>query len=350
MPAPALENGGSQQMRLVVEVVIDARFTLCQILRATLAQIFKREKRRENRFHEGTGSDRLMIPGDWYFLTVLALLLLGTQRFLYKVAAEKGCDTARTTMIFMITVTLLSGAAWVLSGEPVGRPLALIGIAAANSLAFATATIMHMEALKQIPAAVVYPLIRLNVVLVVLFSVAYFGERLTGLQALGILAAVGAGVLLAQDAGGPDRGRGNNRRGLLCAGMSLLAGAAASVSSKFAALYTGKLGFMAVSYAMGTLFAWLMPSRLQARKKPGTARDAFALGLAMGLLNFAGFYLFLEALSRGPLSLIVTIMGLHFLVALLLSAGIYRERFHRRRGIAVALAMASLVLLRLQAS
>ncbi len=289
-----------------------------------------------------------MIPGDWYLLTTLALLLLGTQRFLYKVAAEKGCDTAKTTVVFMGTVTALSTAAWFVSAESIGDPLSLILIAGVNSLAFATATIMHMEALKQMPATIVYPLIRLNVVLVVLFSVGYFRDRLAAPQVLGIVAAVSVGVLLAREAGGEKAGRGNIRRGLLCAGLSVVSGAVASVSSKFAALHTGKLGFMALSYGLGTVFAALMPSRLQVSQKPGTTRDTFTLGLLMGLLNFAGFYLFLEALGRGPLSVIVSIMGLHFVVAILLSAAVYREKLHGRRAFALALAVVSLILLRLQ--
>lgn len=49
---------------------------------------------------------------SWYFPALLALLLLGIQRFFYKVAAENKYPTEWVTFSFMATVTLLSAGAY----------------------------------------------------------------------------------------------------------------------------------------------------------------------------------------------------------------------------------------------
>ena len=57
----------------------------------------------------------------WYGFAVLALLLLGAQRFLYKVSAERKCNTAWTTLSFMATVAVLSTILVFVLKEPVSN-------------------------------------------------------------------------------------------------------------------------------------------------------------------------------------------------------------------------------------
>ena len=56
---------------------------------------------------------------NWYALAIIALFLMGTQSFLYKVSAERNCNTAWTTFSFMATVALLSSVLFLLRGDPV---------------------------------------------------------------------------------------------------------------------------------------------------------------------------------------------------------------------------------------
>jgi uncharacterized membrane protein len=55
---------------------------------------------------------------------------------------------------------------------------------------------------------------------------------------------------------------------------------------------------------------------------------------------------FLAALSVGPLSIIVSITGLHFVIAVLLSVIVYKEKLSRTRLLGMALAVASILFLR----
>jgi len=59
-----------------------------------------------------------------------------------------------------------------------------------------------------------------------------------------------------------------------------------------------------------------------------------------------GFYTFLAALSVGPLSIIVSITGMHFVIAVLLSVIVYKEKLNRMRIVGMGLAMTSILFLR----
>lgn len=281
----------------------------------------------------------------WFPFALAALLLMGTQRFLYKVAMERGCDTARTTLFFMATVTGFSVCAWIFLGSAVTdlRFLLLVGLV--NSIAFLAATTSHMEALRRLPAAVAYPLVRLDAVLVVLISLVLFHERLTGRQGIGICLAVAAALLLARERGECAVSR-NRAAGYLFVAAAILGGAAAAVSSRFAALGTDKTAFMSVSYGLSTLFMLRRDIGRSAGVSPAGSRDYRTIGFAMGAINVAGYYAYLEGLSRGPLSLVTVITGMHFVVAVILSLLVYRERLTLLRGFGILLAVASLVLLK----
>ncbi|MFH1241714.1 MAG: EamA family transporter [Pseudomonadota bacterium] len=271
---------------------------------------------------------------------------MGLQRFLYKVSAERRCPTAWTTFFFMATVTVISSIFFVLSKEPLENLRILLFMAFVNSGSFVLGTMTHIEALKNIPASVVYPIIRLNLVLVVLFSVFFFGDSLSPYQVIGVAIAIGVILMLTWEAG--DRGElsGNIKRGLILVFASLLSGTVSVISSKFAAIYVGKLGFIALSYLMGTLFSLGSTKGLEREEERGNLKEALIIGLVMGLINFAGFYSFLKALSVGPLSVIASITGMHFVIAILLSIVIYKERVTSMRILGILLTILSILFLR----
>jgi drug/metabolite transporter (DMT)-like permease len=284
---------------------------------------------------------------SWYVLSVIALIFMGTQRFLYKVSAERKCHTAWTTFSFMATVALLSSGAFALSREALANKGELVLIAAVNSGSFVIGTLTHIESLKHIPASVAYPIIRLNMVVVILFSIFFFRDHISVYQIVGIGTAIGVILILTREAEEHKESARNIKRGLILVFVSVISGAISSISSKFAALYVNKLCFMAISYAMGMIFSLGMVNKLGGKEVKRNHKEAFLIGFVMGLINFAGFYLFLKALSLGPLSIIVSITGMHFVIAIFLSAIIYKEKLNFLRILGIGLAVLSIVLLRL---
>ncbi len=283
---------------------------------------------------------------NWYVLSLVALVLMGMQRFLYKVSAERNCHTAWTTFSFMATVTVLSVLFFLSLKEPVSDARMLILTALINSASFVLGTITHIEALKHVPSSVVYPIIRLNMVVVVLFSILFLHDHVSLHQVLGIFLATAVIVILTRDVEEVKRSFGSVRKGLFLVFVSLISGSVASVSSKFAAVYSNKLGFMALSYFLGTLFSAALIRKSGKEASRGNHKEALLIGLLMGLINFVGFYAFLAALSVGPLSIIVSITGMHFVIAVLLSMIVYKEKLSRMRILGIGMTVVSILFLR----
>lgn len=287
------------------------------------------------------------MSATWYLFALGSLVFMGVQRFLYKVSAERNCNTAWTTFAFMGTVAVLSGSLFLITGAREPHVAILLLVSVVNSVSFLLATVTHIEALKQIPVSVAYPIIRLNVVPVVLFSVFYFKDRLSTCQLTGIALAVTVMLMLAREAGGTEGRYRNTRLGLLLALLSLTGGAAASISSKFAAIYTDPLAYMALSYVLSTVFSFGLRRSFQRQSVNPDFRPALFIGVSMGLINFGGYYLFLRALALGPLSIVISLTGLHFVIPIVLSVLFYRERLGRVRILAILMTVVSIFLLRL---
>jgi len=284
--------------------------------------------------------------GNWYALSMIAFFFIGIQRFLYKVAAQKGCNSAWTTFTFMGTVTLLSVVFLLISSEPVSGIVFLVFVALINSVSFTLGTLTHIESLKHLPAGTVYPIIRLNAALVVVFSVLFFRDRLSTHQIIGIFIAVAVIAILARESNHQKTVYRDIRKGFSLVTVCVISGAIASISSKFAAMYTNKMAFMALSYLLGTVFSFSLRNRLVSQTVEGFHKDALIIGIVMGLLNFAGFYAFLSALAVGPLSIIISILGLHFVIPIILSVIIYSEKLTAVRIFCVLLTIVSVVFLR----
>ena len=97
---------------------------------------------------------------------------------------------------------------------------------------------------------------------------------------------------------------------------------------------------------MATLFSLTIRNRLQTEPANPSHKDALLIGFVMGIINFAGYYSFLRALSTGPLSIIVSITGMYFMIAIILSVLIYRETLTPLRILGISLSVVSIVLLR----
>jgi drug/metabolite transporter (DMT)-like permease len=284
---------------------------------------------------------------QWYLLSIAALLLLGTQRFLYKVAAERNCSSSLTTAVFMGTVTLLSISAFLVLAEPIGNLTILVLLSLVNSAAFALATVAHMEALRHLPAGITFPLTRLSLVVVIVFSIFFFNEEPNPLQWVGILLGFSVVGLLAGEARSETRPEGSARAGLLFIAVCVLCGAVASISSKLAAVSTSKAAFMALSYLLATFFSLAIDRKWGKRKAGASSGEAVKIGVVMGLLNFFGFYAFLSALATGPLSMIALITGMHFVIAIALSVLLYRESVSRPKLIGIGLTLLAVFFLQL---
>jgi len=284
---------------------------------------------------------------NWFSLTVICFFLYGIQRFLYKVSAERNCNTAWTTLSFMGTVALMSTILCFGSDEVLRNLPWLLILSVVNSLTFFADTIVTIEALRYLPTTVVYPVTRMSAVLVVIFSVIYFQDRLNLYQIVGIVLAIGVILTLTRFSEEEKREYKNVRKGLVLIVLAILSGAVAAVSSKFAALYTNQMAFIALTYTLSMLFSLGLRKPFEKGGASPRYGEALLIGFIMGLVNFGAFYSLLKAMEVGPLSIIIPVVGMNFVIANILASIVYRERLTWLKGAGILLTVASLLLMKL---
>jgi drug/metabolite transporter (DMT)-like permease len=284
---------------------------------------------------------------DWFSLTFISFFLYGIQRFLYKVSAERNCNTAWTTLSFMGTVALMSTFLWFGSHEVLKNLPLLLFLSLVNSLTYFVDTVATIEALRYIPTTVVYPLTRISAVLVVIFSMAYFKDQLNVYQMIGIGLAFGVIFTLTRFSEEEKRDYKNIRKGLFLIVLAVLSGAVAAISCKFAALYTNQMAFIALTYTLSMLFS--LGSRKLFEKRGASPRygEALLIGFVTGLVNFGAFYAILKAMELGPLSIIVPVVGMNFVIANILAFIVYREKLTWLKVAGILLTVSSLLLMKL---
>jgi len=322
----------------------------------------------------------------WFFFILAALVCYGGIDFTYKAAARADSPSHLVVRTSAFVVAGLSLFAALITGSSLRAWQDIALYAAINSTFFALGSIARISALKKLPAAYVFPVAKLNSVLLILIAVVFFGDRPSPAQWLGIALSVslvvwvgrglsrGAGArplpLTAPVGAGEDDEerlfpREGRMRGFLLALATATCVTISIVAGKFASASVPHFSYMFVSYSLVVLHT-LCIERFFTRK-PGPAPDdtlappapmrppaawfrgeiakrAYTYGVCIGALNFAGYYLILNALATGPLALIQGISSTSFIIPIALSALIFKERLDLRRSLVIACALLSVVL------
>ncbi len=282
----------------------------------------------------------------WFGLSLLAMLAYGVQGFLMKVAARGRYSTATTMLYFMGTAAVLGAISFGLSGERLSSVWQLVLLCLLNAALFFVITAVNIETLRILPAGVYFPAVRVSVVLVVLFSVVYFGDHLEPLQMLGIVLSLLVIVVLLGQGERRLIPPEHARKGGLLIALAVLVTAAVTIIVKFGADLHMPFAFITISYGLNVLPCHLLRNKLESGG--GTKRGArpALIGITLGIANFLGFVALLRAFDEGVLSIAATVVGLAFVIPIALSIIIFREKVTAARVIAVGLAIAATALLR----
>ncbi|MDP8249113.1 MAG: DMT family transporter [Candidatus Tritonobacter lacicola] len=282
---------------------------------------------------------------DWFILAIGASCLYGGMDFMYKVSAEKGLGGVATVQVATTTVFILCCGALLWRGSLPGGLAGITVLAVANGTFFMFGSVSKIVSLEKASAAVVFPLTKLNILFIVLIGIFAFSERPSTTQYFGIACALAMLLVVARP---PGSGFGKERRraGIalavaagLCTSLSITVGKISAVRG------VDRLAYMAVSYFLVSVatLGWNAAGDC-GKLRPDGAR--LLVGAAAGILNFAGYYAFLTALRKGPLSIVHPIFSMSMVLPILLSAVVYKERPSRREMAGVALCIAAIVLLR----
>ncbi len=130
----------------------------------------------------------------------LATVVLWTAWSFLGVIALRNVSPAQATLLFGIAVTAVGAVSLVIAGRGASWAPSGVAVAAASGICGALGMATFYLALDHGKASSVVPVIGVYPAFVALLAVAFLSERLSGLQALGVLLAV-AGVVLVGTGG-----------------------------------------------------------------------------------------------------------------------------------------------------
>lgn len=173
------------------------------------------------------------------------------------------------------------------------------------------------------------------------------GESLAGVEAVGLVLAIGGAALAARVVAGEERIYADPRKSVLwaCAsavafGVFLTALPEVSDESRSWALLDARIALVAI------VLLWAGPRLIEVRLAPGTDRIAALATLAIpGLLLVAGTVLYTVAADEGQLSIVSVLGSLFPVFTVGLSVFFLGERLSVAQSAGVAAALAGIVLI-----
>lgn len=283
---------------------------------------------------------------NWFVMSLAALLCYGLFAFLYKVAAVRKMNSVAVVNLSTATVFGLGLAVLVVRGFVVPERPSLLFLAVGNGLFFTLGSVLKMESLRFLPAAIAFSLAKTNILFVLLAAVAIFGERPSLLQVAGIASAVGM-LLIARRR--PALGSGCahpcSRGFFLALGGAFCTALTVSLGRTAARSDLDRILYVTCSYGLAAFFSLLWSRGVGASPRT-LGRGGAALGMAAGLLNFVGYLCVLQAFAVGPLSAAQPVMSMSILVPIALSALMFKERLTLRNLLALLLALAAAILIK----
>lgn len=287
----------------------------------------------------------------WVYLTLLATLIYGVMNFLFKAAAERNLDADLVVSVTGGTVAVLSFLTILVSPRNLDVFTRQVGLfALMNGLAFGLASLCKFAALKRAPAAVVFPVNRLNTVLVMIIGFVVFKDSPEPLQYVGMAMAFGVILLIVFERGGQNvKFTGSAVPGVFFSLASALLTAFSMTVGKFVAESSAdRVAFICCSYSL--VFAFTVSVYGSKKKERPYYRAVLSppvllLGILIGSLNYAGYFLVLQAFGSGPLSLVQAIFSTSIILPILLAYVVYKEQLTPNRIAAVALAIVAVILI-----
>jgi bacterial/archaeal transporter family protein len=279
----------------------------------------------------------------WFTLAVLSAIFWGIEGFLHKLSASKGYNSSKVSIIFNLTVCLLSGLFIILFREQIKNVSYLVIIAFLNSAFFFSSFITRLEALKKLDASIFFSISRPAVLfLILIMSFFILNEHIAFIEGFGVVLMIVTMYLLLSKQG-KQRDRTITKTSLLLTGTTTILAALGSLTLAFASKHVGTFSFSFLSYAMSILFSYGV-SRFFFKQQESTTKSKKS---GIYLFNFFGLVFYITALKTGSFALVGSINNFSILLTILISIIVFRERLTIKQVIGVCIAFISLTLLRL---
>lgn len=285
----------------------------------------------------------------WFLWAILSAVTFGMSGFLMKVSSARRGSTLHTLLGLYLTGTL-GFFWWALQTETLRADLPLLLAGFVIGLGSAAGNLLFMKALDQGPASLTSPLVNTNILVIILFSMLVYGERLSGTETAGVILLILAVSLIPFD---PDEELKikNIRWYFLVFAATLLftlRNGGLKVTEEMALSGTLVLFY---GYLLGLI--WFLAEDLLRRISGTLAENRKSMitglwwGSLAGIFSFVGMQLYAVALIDGPASIVAPLFATNSLVVAVFSILFYRERLSRLQTLSLILLFAGLVLVRI---
>lgn len=291
---------------------------------------------------------------DWFAFTIIYTVIYGVINFIYKIAAVHQCPSHRIVNMSAITVSISSLAIILISGKAYVDVKTILLFAAINSTFFALGSIVKIQSLKYIPTSFAFPITKLNAVFLILYALVLFNEQPNWNQWIGIFISLGMLAFISLSVKSNSNSRDNKKQHIAGILFALLAAFSTSISmltGKYASTEVSKIHYIFISYTLVMIYTTIINRTIFRKKRKldkAMTKKIVLFGVSVGILNFAGYYLVLNAFETGPLSLIQGISSNSFIIPIILSLFVFKEKFNYKNAIVVALAIISVLLIKLE--
>ena len=276
---------------------------------------------------------------DWFSLAIISAVAFGVHGFLLKYVVQKKLERYSFLFVLNFVGAIVLFVYLRIKGTPIDFSPFLIFLGVLSGLFFVARASARLVGLNCLPINLLYPMISLNVGLIVIVSILFLGETLTWLQSLGILLAFIV-ILLFNTEKKSMHGITNFKLGVLMAIIYIIFSIGGNVISKIGATSGSMDSFILLGWIFSTVFAGIA-----AIGKRGINLQTIKWGGLLGITNLLVFYTYVLALSVGPLSQVMPILSLNVLVASILAWMFHKEHFSIKRIVLVGLSIVAVILL-----
>ena len=241
--------------------------------------------------------------------------------------------------VALITIYLLSAGG--LGAVSPAQWLALAGISVLSFLTY----LSFYRALQMGPIAIVSPIVGAYAIIVILLAVLVFGERLGGVQLIGVSAAIAGVVLVSLDLRALRSGERLIGMGVV---FGLLTMAGLGLWQYSAGVLSKEMGWFLPIYVNRVLtFAMLVPASLLWRRLPW---QRLTLPLIAGLVFVAvaetgGLFAFSRGAEVGIISIVAASSTIYPVLPILGGLLVFQERIAPNQWVGLAVAMCGLLML-----
>jgi drug/metabolite transporter (DMT)-like permease len=278
----------------------------------------------------------------WLPVTFASAIIFGTGGFLLKLGNHKSYPVET-----MLLGLYLAGSFVFLLGTlhhgAMKLTLPLIGFSFLVGLGSYYGNTFLVRAYESGPAVLTSPLMSMNILLVVILSVFFYGEKLTGFQSLGITCMVIAIALLS-----------SQKNSHLI--KSRAWGFFVAVAILFIFMREGGLkvsheaglnnyAVLFLAYVFSTFLALGKFFLNRQEKISSKHSSAFLFGELIGVCSAVGMDLLAYAIAYGPASIVVPLFSMRNFVAVLLLVIFFKKKLHRLQWAAIGLMLAGITLI-----